>query len=342
MYIHTMTRRRLAGFALAAALGSLVALPRPLLGQTGRAALPTPERLPAGFTPPPLHPAGATLTTTRLAPGVYALLSDRPPVDNSGFIVGETGVLVVDAHINGDMAGQIIRAVREVTDKPILYLVNTNYHGDHTFGNYAFPADTRVVAHRATAGEMRNFEAEKRFLLVTVEGDSMVYGDVRLRLPDLVFEDFLRLDLGGRVVELHHFGPGNTEGDIVVWVPEARVAWTGNLVLGGGLIPFLIEGGPERYRATIRAFRSALDVETIVPGHGPLVTGEVLAVYEEYLAELRDTVRSAAAEGWSLDALLERPLDPRYLPAAIGFEPFARGLHRFNLAAAYRGIDGSR
>ncbi len=79
--------------------------------------------------------------TQELSPGVYALLSDKPPVDKSGFVVGKRGVLVIDAHINGEMARKIQQAVRAVTDKPILYLVNTNFHGDHTFGNYAFPAE---------------------------------------------------------------------------------------------------------------------------------------------------------------------------------------------------------
>ncbi len=75
---------------------------------------------PAGFTMPPLHPAGVELATKRLGEGVYALISSRPPVDNSGFIVGDKGLLVIDAHINGRMARKIQAAVREVTDKPIL------------------------------------------------------------------------------------------------------------------------------------------------------------------------------------------------------------------------------
>ena len=105
---------------------------------------------PEGFIPPPLHPGDARLVTRPLGEGVYALLSGDVAVDNNGFVVGENGVLVIDAHINAEMAGQIQDAVRRVTDKPILYLVNTNYHGDHTFGNYAFPEATRVVAQRRT------------------------------------------------------------------------------------------------------------------------------------------------------------------------------------------------
>ncbi len=107
------------------------------------------QEIPEGFFVPPLNPAGATLVTQKLSPGVYALLCDKPPVDNSGFVVGERGVLVIDAHINGEMAGKIQQAVRAVTDKPILYLVNTTFHGDHTFGNYAFPAPRRRSSRTA-------------------------------------------------------------------------------------------------------------------------------------------------------------------------------------------------
>src|SRR5260221_3405604 len=239
-----------------------------------------------GFIPPPINPTGARLGTKELASGVYGLLSDRPPVDNSGFVVGTHGVLVIDAHINGTMAGMIQSAVRQVTDKPILYVVNTNYHGDHTFGNYAFPKETLIVAQQKTAEIMRDFEREKQFLLPTVDNDPTVYGDVRLRLPDLVLNEYLKLDLGGLVVELHHLGHGNTPGDTVVYVPEARVAWTGNLIVGEGNIPFLIERGAGAYLQTIAKFTRTLEVGTIVPGHGLLTSGTMLSRYMTYLSEL--------------------------------------------------------
>lgn len=300
---------------------------------TTRAQIPDLSERPPGFIPPPLHPGGARLETLRLAEGVYALVSNLPAVDNSGFVIGERGVLVVDAHINATMARQIQAAVRAVTDKPILYLVNTNYHGDHTFGNYAFPPETRIVAHRATAERMRDFEAEKEFLLATVNGDRNVYGDVRLRLPDVVFEDELRLDLGGRIVEIHHFGPGNTPGDAVVYVPEARVAWTGNLVLGIGL-PFLIEGGAETYLETIERFADGPEVETIVPGHGPIVPGRILETYRSYLSGLAALMSSPARSEDSLEAALAAfPLPDAYIPADLDgpTRAFLEGLHQFNV-----------
>src|SRR5260370_36480317 len=106
------------------------------------AVLAPPEvmtQAPSGFILPPINPTGARLETKELAPGVYGLLSSKPAVDNSGFVVGQHGGLGIDARINGAMAGLIQTAVRPVNHKPILYVVNTDYPRDHTFGNQAFP-----------------------------------------------------------------------------------------------------------------------------------------------------------------------------------------------------------
>ena len=303
---------------------------------------------PPGFIPPPLNPSGARLETKELAPGVYGLLSSKPPVDNSGFVVGEHGVLVIDAHINGAMAGLIQTAVRQVTNKPILYVVNTNYHGDHTFGNYAFPPETLIVAQQKTAESMRDFEREKRFLLPTVDNDPTVFGDVRLRLPDVVLDEYLELDLGGRVVELYHFGHGNTPGDTVVFVPEARVAWTGNLIVGEGNIPFLIEGGAGAYLETMAKFAHTLEVGTIVPGHLALTSGAILARYLPYLSELIESVRKAIRAGQNLEeAIAATPLGQQYTQDTAGsdsplpaqFVAFRAGVHRWNVWRTYQGMN---
>src|SRR5713101_9308505 len=310
----------------------------------------------AGFSPlipavlaPPEVLTQARLETKELAPGVYGLLSSKPPVDNSGFVVGEHGVLVIDAHINGAMAGLIQTAVRQVTNKPILYVVNTNYHGDHTFGNSAFPQETLIVAQQKTAEIMREFEREKQFLLPYVDNDRTVFGDVRLRLPDLVLDEYLELDLGGRVVELYHFGNGNNLGDTVVYVPEARVAWTGNLIVGEGNIPFLIEGGAGAYLETIAKFTHTLEVGTIIPGHGLLTSGAILSRYLAYLSELIESVRRAIRAGQSLDeAIAATPLGEKYTqdaarsnsPLVAQFAAFRAGIHRWNVWRTYQGMKG--
>ena len=268
-------------------------------------------------------------------------------MDNSGFVVGEHGVLVIDAHLNGAMAGQIQTAVRQVTNKPILYVVNTNYHGDHTFGNYAFPQETLIVAQQKTAESMRNFDREKQFLLPTVDNDPTVFGDVRLRLPDLVVAEYLELDLGGRVAELYHFGHGNTPGDTVVFVPEARIAWVGNLIVGEGSIPFLIEGGAGAYLETMAKFTHTLEVATIIPGHGLLTSGAILGRYLPYLSDLIESVRKAIRAGHSLEeAIATAPLGQQYTqdvlgsdsPWAANFAAFRAGVHRWNVWRTYQGM----
>ncbi len=342
----TKTRSRLALAALlSAGLALASGLDQPRAQETTQtAALPSSFGgfvPPAGWLPPPLDPTGVQLETREIAPGVYALLSNRPPVDNSGFVVGQRGVLVIDAHINGDMARQIQAAVRRVTDKPILYLVNTNAHGDHTFGNYAFPAETTVIAHRKTAEAMRHFEAEKANLLPAVGGKREIFGDVELRLPDVTFETTLRLDLGGRVVELHHFGPGNTPGDTVVYLPEAKVAWTGNLILGEATIPWAIEGDARAYLETLAALAARLDIETIIPGHVLTTSGKTLSSYLHYLGGLIDDVQDARRAGLSLEETLAAlPLDERYLPPAdsplAAVRPVFQGFHLWNVKKTYQ------
>ncbi len=331
-----MTRRTTIAALLALAVGSVA----PALAQ-GPAHTHNPlADAPEGFFPPPLHPGGVTLHTHRLGEGVYALLSDKPPTDNAGFIVGDESVLVVDAHINPQMAQQIIDSVRRVTDKPIAFLVNTNYHGDHTFGNIAFPTSTTIIAHEATAAGMANHEVERQLMLQTVSGDTEALLGVELRLPDITFEDHLTINLGGRVVEVYHFGPGNTPGDTVVYEPATRTAWTGNLVISGS-VPPMFETDAATYLKTITAFASELDVKTIIPGHGvPADGAEQLAIYQAYLGDLLTKVREQVREGHTLEQTLARvPLDDRWLPELgsplSGIVPILRGFHRLNVKRTY-------
>lgn len=332
---------RAGGLTAAALLVGLAWSTAATASQTAAGGQDVWSGIPDFAIPPPLHPGGIELETRQLGDGVYALLSNHPAVDNSGFIIGERGVLVIDAHINGEMAQQIIDAVRRVTDKPILYLVNTNYHGDHTFGNYKFPATTTIVAHRRTAERMRHFDHEKTVLLPTVNGDESVFADVKLRLPDVVFDERVRIELGGRHVELYFFGPGNTPGDLVVYEPETRTAWTGNLVVGEGTIPPMFENGAKTYLKTLANLRATLDVNTIVPGHGA-VTGEAtLARYLRYVSELIGVVGLALQQGQTVEQLIAgSSLDPQYLsmipPALPELAAFIEGLHKLNLAQTYR------
>jgi cyclase len=295
---------------------------------------------PPDFTVWKLNPAGCTLSTKELAPGVYAILSSIPGVNNAGFVVGEKGVLVIDAHISIPMARQILDRVREVTDKPIRFLVNLNYHADHTFGNCAFPAETRVVQQRETAARTPYLSEEREFMLPAVANDSTILEGVTLRLPDVVFDDYLRIDLGGRLVELHWFGPANTPGDTIVYVPSARAAWTGNMT--GGSFGLALESDAPTFLGTLIRFTRTIGPETLIPGHGPILGPEVLWAYMLYFSQLTNDIKKALTAGWTVEETLDRtPMGDTFrLPPSDPRAPFMQGRHSYNVRRTYLSLAG--
>ncbi len=201
------------------------------------------------------------------------------------------------------------------------------------------------MAHRKTAEAMRDFEGEKRNLLPAVGGKAEVFAGVELRLPDVTFEESLSLDLGGRVVELHHFGHGNTPGDTVVYVSDLKVAWTGNLVLGAASIPWAIEGGTPAYLQTLARMAASLDIETIAGGHVLMTSGATLGTYLRYLRGHIDAVQAAIRAGKTLEqTLASLPLDEAYLPPAASplaaARPVFEGFHLWNVKKTYLELNG--
>jgi cyclase len=258
---------------------------------------------PAAYMGPNLNPENLSFQARAFAEGVYALLAHPLPCDNSGLIVGQRAALIVDAGVNGSVARESQRIARKLTDRPVKYLVNTNYHGDHTFGNYAFPSDVEIIAHRHTRESMRDLNYEKKIRSRNLFGHEEQIADVTYwRQPDRVFDDHLQVDLGGRVVHLRYFGPGNTPGDIIVYLPDLRLAWTGNLVGHKRILPMLLEIGPLQYSETLEHCQRALDIRTIVPGHGPLGSRESMQRTIDYLWALYRDVKEAFLAGLSADA----------------------------------------
>jgi cyclase len=334
--------RRLDEVRHLAFLGAFLMAGAALLGSPGQTATGRSSASPPPvYPPPPLNPTGVVLETRPLSEGVYALLSNTPFADNEGFIVGREAVLVVDSGFNGRIGQQIINSVRRVTDKPIRYLVNTNAFGDHNFGNYVFPPTTKIVSSRRTFDSLRSTTKTEiaTTMAATVDNDLSVFDGVTLRLADETFDEHWSVDLGGRRVEAHFFGPGMSPNDTVVYVPDAHIAWTANLIFGAGTIPWVQSSGVATYRATLERLARALEIETIVPGHGALTGGGTIETYLRYLDAIKAMAEQAVANRVSVDEFVFTATVPSSFQIAPPLVPLMTGAHRRNLERAYRDAD---
>ena len=257
------------------------------------------------------------LESQEIGPGVYAVIpteahdkvpQGRPAATSGGFVVGERGVLVVDTMLNARLAGQVIGLIREVTDLPIRYIINTSYHGDHCYGNFVFPKTACVIQHPATREYVAEHFDEDRAFMLQYFGRGRGIEEVIPRDADLLVEDNLTIDLGGISVEIRHFGFAQTDGDLFVYVPECEVLFTGNaLIAKAPALPWLLDGRHRESLATMRAVQESLSANaTVVPGHGLPLTRDDMTFSIEYLSTLDREVAAAIKEGLTLEQTVER------------------------------------
>ena len=251
--------------------------------------------------------ADKTVRFDRLADGVYAYTTEGDP--NSGVVVGENGVLVMDAQATPAMAQDVLRCIREVTDRPVLYLVLSHYHAVRVLGASAYGA-REIIASEATRALVRergqhDFESEvNRFPRLFRDVESIP----GLTVPTLSFESALTLTLGGREVRLLHLGRGHTKGDIVAWLPEERVLLSGDLVEYGAT-PYAGDAYLRDWPATLARLR-ALKPERLVPGRGAALTSraaieEAIEATGRFITRLYEEAAKGVAAGKSLKAVFE-------------------------------------
>lgn len=270
-------------------------------------------------TTPPWDAATVNLTSKEMAPGVFAVMPDNVLTKDhvattGGFVIGERGVLVVEAMLNGDLASQHIGLLRRQTSKPIRFLVNTSYHGDHAYGNYVFPESTAIVQHPVTKHYMdEKFEDDRRFMLGLM-GKGKGIERVQSRSADITVADMSSIDLGGHTVEIRHFGFAQTPGDLVIWVPDAKVLWVGNMIQAPApALPWLLEGRHRETIATLTKVRDFLPKDaTIIPGHGRPMQPADIDFPIRYLRELDAAVGVAVEMGLSLEATRKVVAMPQY------------------------------
>ena len=250
-------------------------------------------------------PTSLPFTLKQLGPGVYAAIDgpERKSGSNAGFVIGDDGVLVVDALFTPEAARALVGEIRRLTPKPIRYVVNTHYHADHTGGNAVLrEAGAAIIAHRNVRGWVRTNNLNLFGDRVTPELRARIEA---LPLPDLVTEKELAVWLGSRKVVVRSV-PGHTGGDLVVEVPDARVLFAGDM-LWRKWAPNLIDGSVAEWAATAAGFAAAPDAARtrFVPGHGDVADVSDVRDFRAYLLDLRRLVTVGRKAGLKGEALVQ-------------------------------------
>jgi cyclase len=236
-----------------------------------------------------------------LTPGVYAW--EQPDgswwVNNAGVVVGGENALVIDTCATAERTRRFLDAVDAATGGvPIRMAANTHHHGDHTYGNSLLPATTVLFGHVHMREELRDDPI--------IDGCPPLWdpvpdwGPVQRRLPDVTVEAAQTLYVGERRVELRHpGGPAHTVGDLVAWLPEEAVLFTGDLVFAG-VTPLVFMGSVPGALAAADWLES-FEPRILVPGHGPVLTGpDIARVLEEqrrYHRFVLDVAEKGIAQG---------------------------------------------
>jgi cyclase len=272
----------------------------------------------------------------KLAPGMFAYVQPDGGwmVNNCGVVVDGAGTAVlVDTTSTEKRNRAVLAEVAKVSTGAPRAVVNTHHHPDHTYGNGFLPAETLVIGHEKCRDEVLTAGLEATKVITAPD-----YGNLTLRPPELTFPDRLTLHLSDLDVELHHVGqPAHTTNDVLVWLPEQKVLFTGDLAFNGGQ-PFVLEGSIAGFRKAI-AQMLALAPEVLAPGHGPVCRGEdaerLLSSMDDYLAFVEQVAAASHAAGLTPLEAAQKHADNPYAGWAET-ERFVGNLHR-----AYTELDSA-
>jgi len=267
---------------------------------------------------------------------------------NPGYVVTSDGVVVVDTPQLPTRAVEMRREVEERGE--IRYLINTEHHVDHIFGNYYFKGAGIVVNHRGVYDN---------FMVVTPDLDPFAYAAEAIPTDDpageaifpdrddyyedpnkgtVVFDGNLTLRVGDRTFELIHT-PGHTPGQLAVHVPEERVVFTGDTIFSE-CQTWLMTSDVDQWLAALETIRE-LDVDHILPGHGPVVSKSYLDVQASNLLDWKSAVAAAVAKGWTREETIERVNFADRYPVDIGQSYMMDHIQTLNAASLYDKMTGA-
>jgi cyclase len=242
----------------------------------------------------------------RLSESIYCILGgEKEP--NTGFVIGNNGLLVIDSSLTPYHATCMLKLIRSVTQKPIRYVFNTHYHSDHTFGNQVFSA--KVVAHGESGKIMEGLlktewskQAVDKWIQENPEWKEKL-ANLKITLPDTLFEGEYEIDLGNVEVQLKHLG-GHTPDSSVAYLPSSGVLFAGDLIFQGRY-PYTKDANVKRWLSALKIIKE-MDFKILVPGHGYLCGKRDVERLIEYFDDLFENCQRFIQDRLPLSQIIKR------------------------------------
>jgi cyclase len=253
----------------------------------------------------PFGEAPAKLDVIKVQDDLFVIHNDFVPGNTTALITNE-GVVLVDDKYDVDHAN-VLAKLETITSQPVRYVINTHYHADHSGGN----ARLQALGARAVSSE----KARERMTANVPPG-----------LTDITFDQRIRIRLGGKRVDLYHFGRAHTDGDIVAYFPQHHVLAAGDMFTFGDATPELIDyagGGSAREWPATLDKALALDFEAVVPGHGVVTNKEEMRKYRSSTQSLFSRVHDMVGQNKSradIEAMLRKDFHWADLHVMLGLD----------------------
>jgi glyoxylase-like metal-dependent hydrolase (beta-lactamase superfamily II) len=287
----------------------------------------------------------------KLAEGVHVHLAeaDSDAVSNAGLVILQNSVLIFDSHATPEAGQRLLAEIRELTPKPVRYVVNSHHHADHTHGNQALGPAQIIAATNSRRNVLQRDIPSMNFSLglaqsqlekmqkevlqaANVQEQNALKNKIRERrefvdrmarlkilVPTMTVDERLDLHDSTRNLELLYLGRGHTDGDLVLFIPKDRIVFTGDLFYNSAL-PYAQDAYLLEWIATLGELLK-LEADVFVPGHGPYGTRDNVKEFKNYLEDLKALVEPGIARGDSMQQILrDVRLPPRY--ASYGFQNF--------------------
>ena len=241
-------------------------------------------------------------TVTELSPGVFFRKARNKPEFigcNQGWVVFRDFVLVIDANFP-NQADEVIKLIRKTTDKPIRYVFDTHYHGDHADGNAKYTKQGAVAIASEASRALFDTKGIQGFEKSRKE-KAAEYGSLSYDKPSLYFPRKLVIDDGTMRVELITFGHAHTAGDAIAWLPKQRIAFTGDCCVNGAF-NYTGDSNTESWIGVLTEL-AKLPIRTIAPGHGETSSKSLVATQKRYFVELRQAIQKFIDDGKTLEEI---------------------------------------